>query len=81
MSEMLRNLIIFMLIQNLKRNGCSARIKVKIEIYLQQFQFWAFSDMAMGCFRVIQNLVQFLQACKVSSPTDTMHENGSRKDF
>ena len=48
-------------------------INVKIEIY------WAFFD--MGCLRVIQNLVQFLQACKVSGPTGTINENGNRKDF
>jgi hypothetical protein len=37
--------------------------------------------MGMGCFRVIQILVKFLQACKVSSPTDTINEHWKRNLF
>ena len=55
------------------------KVRLKIEIYWQKVKFWAFFD--MGCFRVIQNLVQILQACKVSSPTGTIKRKWEQKRF
>jgi hypothetical protein len=35
----------------------------------------------MGCFRVIQNLVQFHKECSILSPKDKMTKHESKTDF
>jgi hypothetical protein len=67
MPEILITWILFMLSSELKK---VKKNKVKIKIYWQKVKF-----------RVIVNSVQFIEACKVSSPTDAINENRNRKDF
>jgi hypothetical protein len=76
MPEILKTWILFMLSSELKK---VKEIKVKIKIHWQKVKFRAF--FYMGCLRVIVNSVQIIQACQVSSPTDTMNEKRNRNDF
>ena len=70
----------FLLIWNLKNVRVSSRIKDKKLVWLIQNKFFnRISD--MGCFRVIQNSVQFHSECSILSTNNIMTQNESKTDF